>query len=192
MSTEPWLQVARSKRRTHARIARASLALFLWATAVVAASAPGEEAGTPSQNPVRIQSEQLVAEMATDTAEFSGAVRVEGDGYTITADTITIQFRPGTVSQNRSGGTISAKEISRMTARGRVRIQTETLTATSEQAVYDPDSSRLWLLATDEPLPDKDAREGNRKPAAGNTQAQAALRASASRVQVILLPTAGR
>jgi lipopolysaccharide export system protein LptA len=192
MSTAPWLQVVRSKRRTHARIARASLVLFLWATAVVAASAPGEEAGAPSQNPVRIQSEQLVAEMATDTAEFSGAVRVEGDGYTITADSITIQFRPGTVSQNRSGGTISAKEISRMTARGRVRIQTETLTATAGQAVYDPDSGRLWLLATDEPSPAKVVREGQRKPATGHREAQAAHRASAPRVQVILQPTAGR
>jgi hypothetical protein len=140
---------------------------------------------------VHIQSEQLVAEMETDTAEFSGAVRVDGDGYTVTADVLTIQFRPGTVSRHQSAGTIPAGEISRMTARGQVRIRAESLSASAAQAVYEPDSGQLWLLTAEDSPAGQVTPEGGRAGAAGPRKGQAARPASVSRVQVVLLPAAG-
>jgi hypothetical protein len=141
---------------------------------------------------VRIQSEQLVAEMQADTAEFSGAVRVDGDGYTVTADVLTIQFRPGTVSRHQSAGTIPAGEISRLTARGQVRIRAEALSASAAQAVYEPDSGRLWLLTAEDSPAGQIRPEGSRAGAAGpRKEGQTARPASVSRVQVMLLPAAG-
>jgi lipopolysaccharide export system protein LptA len=192
MSGEPWRQAKRSRRRARARLGQTLLAFFLWATAASGSPDSGGLADTPPRRPVRIQSEQLVAEMETDTAEFSGAVRVEGDGYTITADSLTIQFRPGTVSRHQAAGAVSAKEISRMTARGQVRIQSDTLTADAEQAVYEPDSGQLWLLAADAPPAANIAREGRHTGAPGPRKVQPAARRPAPRVRVILSPPAGR
>jgi lipopolysaccharide export system protein LptA len=192
MSTESWLQTKRIKRGTQARLGRTALALFLWGATAEGTSALGSDAGNPSRNPVRIQSEQLVAEMGADTAEFSGAVRVEGDGYTVTADYLTIQFRPGTVGGDRPAETITAKEISRITARGQVRIRTDTLTASSEQAVYEPDSGQIWLLAPDAAPPVRAPQRGQRKAAPGERAAQASGKPSSAQIRLTLLPTAVR
>ena len=144
----------------------------------------GTLASQDTQKPVRIRSEQLVAEMATDTAEFSGAVDVAGDGYAITADRLTIHFQPGAAGQQRLAGALSSKEISRMTTRGRVRIQSGTLTASAEQADYEPASGRGWLGAEDESPPAEVAR-----PGAGTTGGR---RPAAQRVRVTLLATPPR
>lgn len=188
MSAERWFQTKRPKRFAAVRLAGATLAAFWWAAISGGASDPGSPAEAGLKNPVRIQSEQLVAEMEADTAEFSGAVRVDGDGYTITADRLTIQFQQGSIGQNRLAGTISAKEISRMTARGSVRIQTDTLTADAEQAVYEPDTGGIWL----DPSPAAEVSPSGGQAAAprrGSTQAPDRL--SAARVRVIFLPGAG-
>lgn len=105
----------------------------------------GTLASPETRKPVRIQSEQLVAETATDTAEFSGAVEVEGDGYAITADRLTIRFQPGAAGPHRLAGPLSSKEISRMTTRGQVRIRSGALTASAAQADYEPPSGQAWL-----------------------------------------------
>ena len=191
MCTERWLLAKPARRPAPARLGGAALVLFLWAAAGGGTSAPGDGADRPSRQPVRIQSEQLVAEMEADTAEFSGAVRVEGDGYTVTADYLTIQFKPGTASRNPSPGMIAAEEVARMTARGRVRIRAEAITASAEQAVYEPDSGQLWLLAADAPPPARPARGGPPAGAAGSRNAPPAPRPPASRVQVVLTPPAG-
>jgi lipopolysaccharide export system protein LptA len=183
---EPWLQTKRPDRGANARLAGAVLAVLLLATIAIGTPPPSEgEASRISQRPVRIQAEQLVAEKETATAEFSGAVRVEGDGYTITADYLTIHFRPGTVGGNSLAGTISAKEISRVIARGQVRIGTDALTASAEQAVYEPDSGQISLLAPEASAPAK-------RPQRGQGGAQATHRPSGSRVRVTLAPTAAR
>jgi lipopolysaccharide assembly outer membrane protein LptD (OstA) len=127
--------------------------------------------------------------MDADTVEFIGAVRMDGDGYTITADRLTIQFQPGSIDRNRIAGTVSAQEISRMTARGRVRIQTDTLTAEAEQAVYEPDTGRFWLdpAAAAEVSP-----AGGRTAAPRGSSVQAPGRPPDWRVRVTLLPGAGK
>ncbi len=183
---EPWLQTKRTTRGVDVPLGGAALVVLLWGAIAMGASDPGAEAGHPKKSPIRIQSEQLVAEKAADTAEFSGAVRVEGDGYTISADHLTIHFRPGTAGGNPLTGTISAKEISRIAARGQVRIRTDALTASAEQAVYEPDSGQIWLLAPDDATTPAKVSQG------GTRVGRAAKRPPASRVRITLLPTAAR
>jgi lipopolysaccharide export system protein LptA len=188
MSAERWYQTKRLKRFTDIRLIGAALAAFCWATTTMGAPDSGSDAKAAPQHPVRIQSEQLVAEMASDTAEFSGAVRVEGDGYTITADRLTIQFQPGSIGRNRLTGAISDQEISRITARGQVRIQTDTLTADAEQAAYEPASGRIWL----DPSPAaKVSPAGGRAAVPQRSSAQRLSRPSAARVRVTLQAGAG-
>ena len=189
MFTERWFQTKRPKRFADVRLVGAALVAFCCATTAMGASGSGGEAGTAPQHPVRIQSEQLEAEMEADTAEFSGAVRVEGDGYTITADRLAIQFQPGSIGRNQFTGAISAKEISRITARGRVRIQTDTITADAEQAVYEPDSGQFWM----DPSPSAEVSPaGGRATLPRRSAAQTPSRPSAARVRVTLLPGAGQ
>lgn len=189
MSVERCFQAGRPERCTAARLAGAALAGVWWATIAMGAADPGSPAEAGRQQPVHIQSERLEAEMDADTVEFSGAVRIDGDGYTITADRLAIQFQKGSIDRNRMAGTVSANEISRMTARGRVRIQTDTLTADAEQAVYEPDTGRIWLdpAAAAEVSP-----AGERAAAPRGGSAQAPGRPAAMRVRVTLLPGAGR
>ncbi len=185
MFAEPWSQMIRLKDFAEIRLLGAALAALLWSATASGAPAPPSGIGTPAKTSVHIQSEQLTAELKADTAEFSGAVRVEGDGYTMTADLLIIQFRPGTVGRNRPDGKISSQDISRITARGNVRIRTDSLTAVAEQAVYEPDSGRVWLLATAPPP----AAEGS--PAAGRASA-AASRPPIPKVRVTLVPASER
>lgn len=189
MSAERWFQAGRPEPCAAARLAGATLAVIWWATIAMGAADPGSPAEAGRQHPVHIQSERLEAEMDADTVEFSGAVRMDGDGYTITADRLTIQFQKGSIDQNRMAGTVSAKDISRMTAQGRVRIQTGTLTADAEQAVYEPDTGRIWLdpAAAAEVSP-----AGGRAAAPRGGSAQAPGRPPDWRIRVRLLPGAGQ
>jgi len=185
MSTEPWFQTRCPEQSWRVRHLGTALAVFLWSATTTGSAGLESETDVRSSHPVRIQSEQLVADMNSDTAEFSGAVRVEGDGYAMTADFLTIQFRPGSVGRNRLDGKVSTQDISRMTAHGRVQIQTDTLTATAEQAGYEPGSGRFWLLATDPP-------PGAEVSQTAGHSTPAAQRPSAARVRVTLLPAAAR
>jgi lipopolysaccharide export system protein LptA len=190
MSTASWLQPKRVERRLQARLGRAALAVLLWAATASGTSHPGGEAGAPPARSVRIQSEQLVAEMQAETVEFSGAVRVQGDGYTITADRLTIRFRPGSAGRKGLGGKVSAEDISRVTARGRVLIRTDTLTVRGEQAVYEADSGRIWIVATEGASPEGFSK-GDPPPAASRRGAgSAASLPSRPRIRVQLLPGA--
>jgi lipopolysaccharide export system protein LptA len=188
MSTERWWQPKRPNRLTDGRLIGAALAWFCWTAAAMGASSPGSDADPAPRQPVRIQSEQLVAEMEADRAEFSGAVRVEGEGYTITADRLTIQFQPGSIGGNRLTGAVSSRQVSRITARGRVRILTDTLTADAEQAVYEPPSGQIWLGLS----PSADAPQvGGRTEAPRRSVAQTPSRPSDARIRVTLRPGAG-
>ncbi len=189
MSAERWFLAKHPERCATVWLAGAMLAAVYWTMIAMGAADSGSPVGAGLQHPVRIQSELLEAEMDADTVEFSGAVHVDGDGYTITADRLTIQFQQGSIDRNRLAGTISAKEISRMTARGRVRFQTDTLTADAEQAVYEPDTGRIWL----DPAPAAEVSPaGERAAAPRGRSAQAPGRPPALRVRVTLLPGAAR
>lgn len=106
---------------------------------------PVGEGGTPSKSPVRIQSEHLVADMNANTAEFSDQVRVVDDTYTVTADILTIHFKPQAEGQSRMQSAVSAQDISRMVARGRVVLRTESITARAAVAAYEPDTGLVTL-----------------------------------------------
>jgi len=181
------------------------MALWLGAVALAAlgwlstaAEAPcvagnaGAPPGAPSRNPVRIQSEQLVADMNSDTAEFSGQVRVESEAYTITADRLTVQFKPAAEGRNRLDATISAKDMSRITARGRVLIRTDTLTASAEEAVYEPDLDRVSLMARDAWSPSGRVPTKDRRSAVSSYRGPSAGREPApERVKVTVMPAPG-
>ncbi len=189
MSAEHWFLARHPERCVTVRLAGAILAAVWWMTIAIGAADPGNPVEAKLQHPVRIQSELLEAEMDADTVEFSGAVRVDGDGYTITADRLTILFQQGSIDRNRLAGTISAKEISRMTARGRVRILADTLTADAEQAVYEPDTGRIWL----DPAPAGEVSPASERAAAPRDRSvQAPGRPPTLRVRVTLLPRAGQ
>jgi lipopolysaccharide export system protein LptA len=150
MSVELWWPV-KPHRRHAAWLGPAALAAMLWGATVSGAPGNHAEPPTPAKPPVRIQSEQLSAELTADAAEFSGDVRVESDGYTLSADRLTIQFLPGFSHRNRLGGEVTAKDISRLTARGHVRIRAGAITASADQAVYEPGSGQFWLRADEGP-----------------------------------------
>ena len=188
MSTERWFPPKRPKRWADGWLIGIALAWFC-AAAALGASGPRSDADPEPHHPVRIQAEQLEAEMEADRAEFSGAVRVSGDGYTITADRLTVQFQPGSIGQNRLSGALSARQISRITALGRVQILTDALTADAEQAVYEPASGQIWLGPP--PSPDA-AKAGGRSETPGRSGNQAPRRPSGDQVRVTLRPEAGR
>lgn len=184
MSVERWWPV-KPHRRHAAWLGPAALAAMLWGATVSGAPGNHAESPTPAKPPVRIQSEQLSAEMTADAVEFSGDVRVEGDGYTLSADRLTIQFLPGFSRRNRLGGEVTAKDISRLTARGHVRIRTGAITASADQAVYETGSGQFWLMA-DEGLPETAGR-----PVPPRGSAPAAHRYSATpRVKITVSPAA--
>jgi lipopolysaccharide export system protein LptA len=196
MSREFWLRAKRPKQGMALWLGAAALAALGWLS--TAAEAPGTTGntdaapGAPSRNPVRIQSEQLVADMNSDMAEFSGQVRVESEAYTITADNLTVQFKPAAEGRNRLDATISAKDISRITARGRVLIRTDTLTASADEAVYEPDLDQISLMAR-EASPPSVAGAKDRRTAASSPRVSSSARMPApERVRVTVLPSSGQ
>lgn len=148
---------------------------------------PGE-AGTSPRGPLRIQSEQLAAEMNANTAEFSGQVRVVDDIYTTTADSLTVHFKPQAEGQSRMAGAVSAKDIARMVARGRVVIRTQSLTAGGDVGEFEPDTGRaaLWGEKTASPSPAATKNQG------GAARPSAGAETVPGRVRVAVVPSADR
>jgi lipopolysaccharide transport protein LptA len=192
MSREFWLRAKRHKYRLVLRLGALALtALGGVSTATEAPRAADPAPGAPSGNPVRIHAEQLVADMNSNTAEFSGQVRVDGEAYTITADHLTVQFKTAAEGPKQLNATISAKDISRISARGRVLIRTSSLTASAEEAVYEPAEDRVSLVARDAGPSSGGRAKGRssgpssqRKPLAGKEPAP-------ERVRVTVLPAVG-
>jgi hypothetical protein len=116
---------------------------------------------------------------------------VEGDAYTITAESLTVQFKPTAEGQKRSEGTISAKDIARITARGRVLIRTDTLTASADEAVYEPDLERISLTAREVAPPSNSAAKDRRRAASPPRMSATARWPAPERVRVTVLPAAG-
>jgi len=169
--------------------------LCLAAAALPALSAENPPTGaenTPSKNPVRIQSEHLVADMNANTAEFSDQVRVLTDTYSITADVLTIHFKPQAEGQSRMQSPVSAKDISRMVARGRVIIRTESLTASADVAEYEPDTGQVTLLREAHASLRPAAAKTPGAVAAGAGRPTAATEVIPARVRVMVTPSADR
>ncbi len=149
---------------------------------------PAEAKGAPPRGPLRIQSEELAADMNADTAEFSGQVRVVDDVYTTTADRLTVHFKPGADGQRRMAGAASAKDISRMVARGRVVVRTQNLTAGGDAGEFEPDTGRaaLWGEKTAAPRP------AAAPSTAGAADAPERAGTAPERVRVVVAPSADR
>lgn len=189
MSGEFWLPAIPLKRHRGLWLGAAALVALGWWWS--AAGHAGSASSVPAKNPVRIQSEQLVADMDCNTAEFSGQVRVESDAYTITADRLTIEFKPAAAGRNRLEAAISAKDISRIIARGAVRIRTDILTAGADEAVYEPDVDQLRLMAR-EGWPPAGSGKKDRRSATPLPQGSSSAGTPApERVRVTVLPSSG-
>jgi lipopolysaccharide export system protein LptA len=195
MSRAFWLRAKRHKHRMALRLGAVALAaLGWWSTAAEAPGVAGHAGAAPraaSRNPVRIHSEQLVADLNSNTAEFSGQVRVESEAYTITADSLTVQFKPAAEGQKRLDATISANDISRITARGRVLIRTDTLTAGAEEAIYEPDADRVSLMAREALSPSAVRTKDRRTAASSQGKPSAAREPAPERVRVTVMPAPG-
>jgi hypothetical protein len=129
--------------------------------------------------------------MNANTAEFSDQVRMVSDTYTITADILTIHFKPQAEGQSRMQSAVSGKDISRMVARGSVIIRTESLTASSDVAEYEPDAGRVTLSGGGAASPRAPAAA---KPSGGAPLVQAGRppQPDQSRaVRVLVLPSPG-
>jgi lipopolysaccharide export system protein LptA len=171
---------------------RICLAAAVFAAFGAGRPANSEEGAPSSKSPVRIQSEHLVADMNANTAEFSDQVRLVDDAYTLTANILTFHFKPQAEGQSRMQSAVSAKDISRMVARGRVVIRTESLTASAEVAEYEPDNGRITLSA-DESTAQRTAAA--KTPPGDFTSAgrpAAPAEASPGRVRVTVLPPPDR
>jgi lipopolysaccharide export system protein LptA len=189
MSTERWQRAKKNKGGPWLGAALLAGLLSLSAAAAAASAAEGASAGAggapPAGNPVRIQAENLVADMNANTAEFSDQVRVVNDAYTITADILTLHFKPQAEGQSRMQSSVSGKDISRMVARGRVIIRTGSLTASAELAEYEPDTGRVVLAAGGAAKTPADVSVGSGRPAA-------AAEAPPGRVRVTVRPSPDR
>lgn len=195
MSTEPWYRAkpGSSGQWLGTAVLAGLLCLLVAArTTLGAENTPAREGGTPSKGPLRIQSEQLVADMNANTAEFSEQVRVVSDTYTITADILTVHFKPQAEGQSRMQSAVSAKDISRMVARGKVLIRTESLTASSDVAEYEPEAGLVTLAGEGSPPQNPASAKASRGIPAAAVRPTAAAEAIPGRVRVIVSPSPDR
>jgi lipopolysaccharide export system protein LptA len=126
--------------------------------------------------------------MNADTAEFIGQVRVDDDLSTTTADRLTVHFKPGADGQRRLAGAASAKDISRLVARGRVIVRTQNLTAGGDAGEYEPDTGRAALWGEKRAAP----RPGAAPNSAGAGGAPEPADTAHERVRVVVAPSAER
>jgi LPS export ABC transporter protein LptC len=150
------------------------------------------ENGTPPRRPLRIQSEQLAADMNADTVEFSGRVRIVDDIYTITSDSLTVHFKPQPGGQNRLAGAVSARDIARMVARGRVVIRSQSLTAGADVGEYEPDTGRATLWGEKATSPNSAATRLRTAAPSSKVRPPAGAETLAGRVRVAVMPSADR
>jgi lipopolysaccharide export system protein LptA len=195
MSTEPWnlAKPASGGRWLGTALLAGLLCLSAAAhPALGAEKTPAGEGGTPSKSPLRIQSQQLVADMNANTAEFSDQVRMVNDTYTITADILMLYFKPQAEGQSRMQSKVTGKDISRMVARGEVVIRTETMTASSDVAEYEPDAGLVTLSSevAASPNPATAKASGGVPAAAGRSTTSPEL--IPGRVRVVILPSPNR
>jgi lipopolysaccharide transport protein LptA len=112
--------------------------------AFAAETATGPDWGSPDK-PIRIQAEQLVADMDANTVEFCGDVCLTQEGAVITADSLTIHFIKAADGGQTAGPDLSTRKISKMVARGRVAIELQRGAASAEEVVYVPEADLITL-----------------------------------------------
>jgi lipopolysaccharide export system protein LptA len=97
--------------------------------AVLIATLTGATAGA-----VKITSDKFVSDESQHVASFTGDVVVTRNDLTVWADQVVVSY-----------GTDGPSSISKLTARGHVKVKSRDQTATGEQAVYDPKTLILHL-----------------------------------------------
>ena len=191
MSMELWLQTAPADVGRCRLLVIAVLAGLLFASADAHAAggakrALSDESRPASAEPVHIESQRLEADMNAHSVEFSGQVRVVREAYTLTADSLSIFFKPPAEGQRRLQSGVSAKDASNIAARGRVVIRSQGLTAFSDAAEYDPDTGRATLWG-EKPAAVRSVPGGGIASATGPTVGGVT---PTGRVRVVLVPTA--
>jgi lipopolysaccharide export system protein LptA len=123
----------------------AVLSAVLLTTAAASAaglfSAPG---GGKSQEPTEITADRLVNQAAEKYVEFTGSVQATQGGLSLTSDELRVYYTGELL--NPQGRPAAPTEISRIVARGRVRIVSDQYTADAERMEYDPGTDVFTLI----------------------------------------------
>ena len=102
---------------------------------------PAQEAGP--EKVIRIQADQLAADITADSAEFSGDVQIDRDATRIRADFLTLHYHRKEDGQEI--GKIDESAVEKIDARGQVRIDHQDTRARAETAIYETRSQTLTL-----------------------------------------------
>jgi LPS export ABC transporter protein LptC/lipopolysaccharide transport protein LptA len=97
----------------------------------------------------RVQAEHLDVDMNTNVAEFSGHVHLAEKGSVVTSDTLTVYTAPKEGEAAPAADGLSEAVITKMVIRGQVVIRTDSSTARTDEAVYEPGSGLLTLSGRD-------------------------------------------
>lgn len=121
-------------------------ALSVWALAVGVAltTAAGMALADDSAQkaaPIHIQSDRLVTQSDSRSAEFIGHVKVRQGQTTITADRLKLVYKTADTAR----GGMDADSIESLTATGDVRIELDDRIAESQKAVYTTADKKLVL-----------------------------------------------
>jgi LPS export ABC transporter protein LptC/lipopolysaccharide transport protein LptA len=122
---------------------------LLTAPPAAAAGAPAALPPPVATDKARVQAEHLDVDMNTNAAEFSGHVHLAEKGTVITSDTLTVYTAPKEAETAPAAGALAEAVITKMIIRGQVVIQTDSSTARTDEAVYEPSSGLLTLSGRD-------------------------------------------
>jgi lipopolysaccharide export system protein LptA len=121
----------------------------------LAPGAAGETAAGAggASRPIHTQADQLEVDLDGNTAEFSGKVRMSDAESTLSADRVVIDYTSAGKGEAMLDSSLSAADISRMTASGQVLVQkTDGTSAEADNAVLDNRLKEITLTGPDAAL----------------------------------------
>jgi LPS export ABC transporter protein LptC/lipopolysaccharide transport protein LptA len=153
---------------------------------------PAEPAGA-AQDTIRIAADRLLVDADTDSAEFSGRVRLTEKTRVTTADTLTVHTAPRSERTDPAAADLEDVVVHRVVARGRVLVQTGDSTAEADEAIYEPAAGTLTLSGRRTTLRSPSVTlNGQRVVISARTHHMTAEGGSAGRVSVVWTPSGSR
>lgn len=94
-------------------------------------------------NTIRVRSDALETDIAGNTAEFIGNVRVDRGEAWVEADRLKLYYRRDQRLENLQQ--LDAAGVNKIEARGNVHIRYQGISALTDTAIYDPSSDTLTM-----------------------------------------------
>ncbi len=142
---------------------------------------------------LKIASDRMLVDMDREWAEFSGRVRLDQNATVTTTDTLTVHY---TVPAKRTGPATGSPEdvtLTRIVARGNVAVTRAEVTATADEALYDPAAGSLTLTGRPATMKSPSALvRGERIVVFPHTRRLRAESGSAGQAAVVWAPPASR